>query len=246
MHDVEDIQKEVDNDEQAGEEPKSSVREQIEALLDEGYTPVQIQKEWGYDQRSVGRVARKRLKPEETQVPTLPMVLKAGGGQEVISPEGILQGYLLGDGDAGVWMFKGMMLLRAAQLMNLTDVEIMKGQSDAQARAIAPILKIMEQAREDQDRAAERARASTEEAAQAAAAGAAARAVQHIDARFEEFRQRKPDIAQSPDPMKGMVARMMESVFERMFSGMLGGGGGGGGTGPTPGLIDERQGGPGS
>lgn len=250
MRDSVDIERETGEDSGLDEErqfpiSEATIREQIDQLLDEGYTPVQIEKDWGYAQTSVRRAAKGRLKPRAGEPPTLPMVLKVGAGHEQISPEAILQGYLLGDGDAGAWMFKGMMLLRAAQLMNLTDVEIMKGQSDAQARAIAPILKIMEQAREDQDRAAERARASTEEAAQAAAAGAAARAVQHIDARFEEFRQRKPDIAQSPDPMKGMIARMMESVFERMFSGMLGGGGGGT-TGPTPGLIDERQGGSGS
>jgi hypothetical protein len=230
----------MDQQEEQQVETGASIRDRIEELLDEGYKPVQIEREWGYDHRSVMRVARRRLQPERTQAPTLPMVLKAGSGHEVISPEAILQGYLLGDGERAQGRFEGMMMLRAAQMMVLTDVEIMKGQADAQARAIAPILKIMEQAREDQDRAAERARASTEEAAQAAAAGAAARAMQHIDSRFEEFRHQKPDIAQSPDPMKGLMARTMETMFERMFGGMMGGGSG---VGPTPGLIDERQGG---
>lgn len=165
----------------------------------------------------------------------LPAVLKTGKGQEVISPEGIMQQYLIGDGDHGAAMLQGMMMLRAAQLMVLTDVEIMKGQAEAQATAIKPILDIMEKAREDMDAAAERARQSTEEVAQSAAAGAAARAVMHIDERFAELRERKADIATVQNPMMGLMARTMETVFNQFTGRMLGGQ-----VGPTPGLVDKR------
>ena len=168
----------------------------------------------------------------------LPLVLKTGKGQEVITPEGIMKYYLLGDGDTGAAMLKGMMMLRAAQLMVMNDVEIMKGQAEAQAAAIKPILDIMEKAREDMDAAAERARASTTEAAEAAAAGAAARAAIHIDEKFEELKQQKPDIATVQDPMRGLMARTMETMVNRL-QGMLFGGGGGQ-VPPTPGLVDKR------
>jgi hypothetical protein len=168
------------------------------------------------------------------QVDGVLLVLKAGQGQEMISPEGMLERYLLYDGDAGLWMFKGMMLLRAAQLMNLTDVEIMKGQADAQAKSIKPILDVMEQARKDMDAAAQRARESNMEVAEAAAMGAAGGVLGRIDARFEELRQKKTDIAMAPDPMKGLMARTMETVMNQL-TGMLTGQ-----RGQVPGLVDER------
>lgn len=219
-------------------ETEDTQRERIESLLDEGYTPVQIEKEWGYSHTSIQRVAKKKLTAKgisNGDVKKLPTVLKAGGGQEVISPEAILQGYLMDDGDAGEWMLKGMMLLRAAQMMVLTDVEIMKGQSDAQAKAIKPVLDIMEQNRKDMDAAAQRARESNIEMAEAAAAGAAARATMHIDQRFDQMQQQKADIASVPDPMKGLMARTMETMMNRMTGQMFGSQ-----VGPTPGLVDKR------
>ncbi len=226
-------------------EAEDTQRKRIEELLDEGYTPVQVEKEWGFPHSTVRKYARKKITPKgksqeegngEGEIPKLPMVLKAGVGQEVISPEGILQYYLLSDGDAGAWMLKGMMLLRAAQLMNLTDVEIMKGQADAQAKALKPIMDVMEQARRDMDAAAQRARESNAEIAEAAAAGAAARAVMRIDERFSELKQQKPDIAQAPDPMRGLMARTMETIMNQLTGQMFGGGQ----AGPVPGLVDKR------
>ena len=237
-----------DNEEQAEQpepEDEDTQRKRIEELLKLGYTPVQIEKEWGYPHSTVRDVAKKVLTPKsvaknegQAGMPKLPTVLKAGGGQEVISPEAILEAYLLSDGEPGVWMMRGFMLYRAAQLAVMDDVEIMKGQADAQAKAIKPILDVMEKAREDMDAAAERARASTEDVAQAAAAGAAARATMHIDERFEEMMRRKPDIAQVPNPLEGVMARTMETMVEQLANRMLGGQGGQVGT--TPGLVDKR------
>jgi hypothetical protein len=55
---------------------------------------------------------------------------------------------------------------------------------------------------------------------------------------FDFMEQRLPqkaDIAMAPDPMKGLVARNMEMMFNRLL-GMVGGGP----PGPTPGLVDKR------
>jgi hypothetical protein len=225
-------------------EGEDTQRERIEELLDEGYTPVQVEKEWGFPHSTVREVAKKRITPKgvsgkggNSETPTLPLVLKAGQGQEAISPEAILKYYLLCDGDAGAWMFKGMMLLRAAQLMNLTDVEIMKGQAEAQARAIKPILDVMEQARKDMDAAAARAKESSMSIAEAAAMGAVGGVLGRIDARFEELKQQKADIATVQNPMQGLMARTMELLMTRL-TGMVFGGGGQ--MPPTPGLVDKR------
>ena len=228
----------------AGVEPvdEDTQRKRIEELLDEGYTPVQIEKEWGYAHSTVRQVAKKKIAPrgrpgdEESEMPKLPMVLKAGGGQEVISPEAILEGYLLSDGDAGTWMLKGFMLYRAAQLAVMSDVEIMKGQAEAQAKAMKPILDIMEKAREDMDAAAQRAKESNVEIATRAAAEVGGQAVGWMEEKFNQMQQQKPDIAQAKDPMKGLIARTMETVINQITGQMFGGR-----VGPTPGLVDKRE-----
>lgn len=55
---------------------------------------------------------------------------------------------------------------------------------------------------------------------------------------FDFMEQRLPqksDIAMAPDPMKGLMARTMETMINRMTGQMFGGG-----VGPTPGLVDKR------
>jgi len=217
-------------------------RKRIEALLDEGYTPVQIEKEWGYPHSTVREIAKKRIAPKgapqsngETQMPQLPVVLKAGTSREVISPEAILQNFLLADGDAGAWMLKGFMLYRAAQLAVMTDVEIMKGQAEAQAAAMKPIFEVMEQARKDMDAAAQRARESNIEIATRAAAEVGGQAVGWLEEKWNQMQSQKPDIAQAPDPMKGLMARTMEMIINQLTGMMFGGQ-----VGPTPGLVDKR------
>jgi len=217
-------------------------REQIERLLDEGYTPVQIEKEWGYAHSTVRDVVKKKLIPagnpenDKSGMPRMPMVLKAGAGQEVISPEAILQGFLLSDGDAGTWMLKGFMLYRAAQLAVMSDVEIMKGQAEAQAKAMKPILDVMEQARKDMDAAAQRAKDSSLEVATRAAAEVGGQAVGWMDEKFNQMQSKKVDIAQTPDPMKGLLARTMEMMVNQITGQMFGGQ-----AGPAPGLVDKRN-----
>lgn len=214
-------------------------RQQIERLLEEGYTPAQIEKELGYAHTTVRDVVKKKLAStgnDKSGTPRMPMVLKAGAGQEVISPEAILQGFLLSDGDAGAWMLKGFMLYRAAQLAVMTDVEIMKGQAEAQARAMKPILDVMEQARKDMDAAAQRAKDSSLEVATRAAAEVGGQAIGWMDEKFNQMQSQKTDIAQTPDPMKGLMARTMETLIGRLTGQMFGGQ-----AGTAPGLVDKRN-----
>lgn len=58
------------------------------------------------------------------------------------------------DGKKGEWMYKGMMLLGAAQLMNFDPVNMMKVQAEANAREMEPMLKLLQQqSREEIDAA---------------------------------------------------------------------------------------------
>jgi len=59
---------------------------------------------------------------------------------------------------------------------------------------------------------------------------------------IEQRLPQKPDIAQTPNPMKGLMARTMETMMSRLMGMAFGGGKGGGGeVPPTPGLIDRRE-----
>lgn len=52
---------------------------------------------------------------------------------------------------------------------------------------------------------------------------------------MEQKLPQKSDIAMAPDPMRGLVARTMETIMNQMTGRMFGGG-----VGPTPGLVDKR------
>jgi len=52
----------------------------------------------------------------------------------------------------------------------------------------------------------------------------------------QKFPQQKPDIAHAPDPMKGLMARTMETLMNHITGMMFGGQ-----VGPTPGLVDKRN-----
>ena len=195
----------------------------------------------GIPEDKLREVIRQELEQREDDS-RLPAVLKTGQGKEVISPEGIMQQYLVGDGDHGVAMLQGMMMLRAAQLMVLSDVEIMKGQAEAQATAIKPILDIMEKAREDMDAAAARAKESGEEIAEKAAMGTAGALLGRIDQKFEEAKKEKADIATVPNPLQGVFARTMETTLNNLTQRLMGGGGQAQqGMGLPPGWSDNRQ-----
>jgi len=226
---------------------EDTIKGRIIGLLRKGYTRSQLIMDFDFAERTVDsavkayrelggnncKEAKNDIRPDADGDSALPSTLK---GTEVITPEGILQ-HCLRDGSRD-WELRmeGMMLLRAAQKMNLDDVEIMKGQAEANAKMLKPVLEVMVEAAREQDAAAQRAKQSNMEIAETAAAGAAARAVMRIDEKFQELRQQKPDIAQSPDPMKGLMARTMEMVINQITGQIFGGQ-----VGQTPGLVDKRD-----
>ena len=117
--------------------------DKIRELHELGYTNAQLYKEFGFSRSLVYQVCpvkpeRKAPKEEkhEGNDLRLPMTLKTGQGRESLTPEGILQSYLVEDGNAGQQLLKGFMLYRAAQLAVMNDVEILKGQAEAQATMI--------------------------------------------------------------------------------------------------------------
>jgi len=63
----------------------------------------------------------------------------------------------------------------------------------------------------------------------------AGRLLGFIDERLPQGGE-KVDIASTPDPMKGLMARTMETILNRLMGMMLGGQ-----AGPTPGLVDKRN-----
>ncbi len=146
------------------------VRENIRSLMRQGYTPKQVKEQFGYARRTVDQVAAEFIEPEgkpndTTGDPGLPVTVK---GTEIITPESIMQRLADGSHD---WHLRleGMMLLRAAQKMNRDDIEMVRMQAEADAKLIEPILKLMKETREEQDAAAARAKASSEEIADRAA-----------------------------------------------------------------------------
>lgn len=194
--------------------------EQIRDLLDKGYSPKQLRDEFDFNRETVRLEIKKRVPPEnkdERGEELLPATLKK---TEVITPEGIMQEYLVEDGVEGRAMLRGMMMLRAAQRMVMDDVEIMKGQAEADAAKLRPILKLMEETRKEQDAAAERAKASGEEIAERAATGVA----EAISPAFEGLRS--AITASGSNPMMGMMTDIMGPYLKNMMSQFMPGGGG--------------------
>jgi len=224
-------------------------REKIRKLHELGYSQVQLWREFGfakatvYDELPVRQLKEKQPESEEgkTDDNVFPLVLKDGKG-ETLSPEAVYHRLVAADGIDGERDFKALMKWAAAIELVQRMSQIRKGEAEAFASTVKPMLDMMEKSRQELDAAAARAKESSMEIAEAAAAGAAARATMHIDEKFDqlkELKKEKADIATVQDPMKGLMARTMETMMNRMQS-MLFGSGGGGEVSPTPGLIDKR------
>ena len=98
-----------------------------------------------------------------------PMVRKMGGGMEMIAPEAVLEQYMGGSTPEERMELRAIMKFRAAMLMVMDLVSIQKGSAEADAKRMEPILKLMKETREEQDAAAARAKAASEEIADRAA-----------------------------------------------------------------------------
>lgn len=221
------------------EKEPQKVKDRIAGLLEKKYSRSQLISDFDFATSTVDTVIREYREGHDGNLPSelianedkakaeaknhdfqLPTTLKVGQGREAINPEAILNQCLMGDGDSGKWMLKGMMMLRAAQMMVLTDVEIMKGQAEAQSKAIQPILSLMEKSRADMDAAAQRAKESNQEIANRAAAGAAAQVMPSIDQLASQLASQK--IASSPNPMAAMFTDAMQPYLGQMMGNIMG------------------------
>jgi len=199
------------------------------------------EKKDGNKQQATTEMKKPEGKPEtdkeEKEVSTLPLVLKNGKG-EMISPEAVYHKIVANDGIDGERDFGALMKWAAAIEMVRRLTEIRKGKAEAFATMTKPMLDMMDRSRQELDAAAARARESSMAIAEAAAMGAAGGVLGRIDAKFEELKQKKADIAAVQDPMKGLMARTTEMMMNRL-TGMVFGGAGSQ-IPPTPGLVDKR------
>ena len=109
---------------------------------------------------------------EEKTRGEFPVIRKMGGGMEMIAPEAVLKHYMGGTPEGEIEL-RAIMKFRAAMLMVMDLVNIQKGSAEADAKRMEPILRLMKETREEQDAAAARAKASSEEIAERTAQGVA-------------------------------------------------------------------------
>ena len=221
-------------------------RESIRGLLVKGFSPKQV-KEFGYARQTVDDVAAEYLPPDNPPSnhnnDQLPMTRKYGQGVEVMNPE-VVMARILNNGQIppayGQGLKDGMLLLRAAQLMVMDLVNIRKGEAEAQAKAMEPLLKVMREGREEMDAAARRAKDSNLDVAREAAQESLGRAMPYIDERLgslEESLKRS-----EPNPMAGLMARTMEGVMKQLMGSFgMGGQQQGGGEAQMPGVTWNRR-----
>jgi hypothetical protein len=158
----------------APEEPSQA--EQIRNLIEQGYTAKQMIGLLGFSETTVRQEITKLVKPEGDPIDektkyhdgVWPVIRKMGGGVEAIAPEAVLQKYMGGTPEEELEL-RAIMKFRAAMLMVMDLVNIQKGDAEADAKRMIPILSLMKETREEQDAAAARAKASSEEIADRAA-----------------------------------------------------------------------------
>lgn len=138
---------------------------EIRTYLGQGYNFEELTRQFGFSPRSVRREMEKFVRPASEQDNHLPVTYKQS---EILNPEAVLRRYTDGSYEDEIEL-RGMMKLRAAMLMVMDLVNIQKGEADADARRVEPILKMMKEGREEMDAAARRAKDSSVEIADKAA-----------------------------------------------------------------------------
>jgi len=170
-----------------------------------------------------------------------------GGGMEMIAPEAVLKHYMGGTPDGEVEL-RAIMKFRAAMLMVMDLVNIQKGSAEADAKRMEPILRLMKETREEQDAAAARAKASTEEIAERTAQstasqiyGAISQGNSQLNTSIEQVRRMVG--GQANDPFSQVVnmlqsMQQMAQMFGMPLPGMMPGATQGGGT-PGGQIVSE-------
>lgn len=139
-----------------------------------------------------------------------PMIRKTGGGEEVIAPEAVLTEYM-GNTPEGEIELRAIMKFRAAMLMVMDLVNIQKSSAEADAKRLVPILSLMKETREEQDAAAARAKASSEEIADRAA-------TQVANQLFGAVSQNNAQVTGTLDQIRQMLSGKSDDPFSRLLS----------------------------
>ena len=135
---------------------------------------------------------------------------KMGGGVEVIAPEAVLRQYMGGTPEGEVEL-RAIMKFRAAMLMVMDLVNIQKGSAEADAKRMEPVLRLMKETREEQDAAAARAKASSEDIADRAAQAVASQL-------FGAVSQNNAQVTGTLDQIKQMVGGKSDDPFSRVVN----------------------------
>jgi len=226
-----------------------SKAEKIKKLFELGFSRKQLIEDFGFEPPTVYKALP--VHPAKVEGGAngdgLPVVRRVGKDVEMVNPEAIVKTYLAEDGAIGEAMLKGMMLYRAAQLMVMDDVNIMKGQAEAHASLVKPILQLMEETRKEQDAAAQRARESVNDAALAASRDTAERLVNYLVPQLDSLRSQVGQLGGGRSgPLSDMLSFMqnlqqlipmaqgLTSLFFKPAPQAGGAGGAGGQFSPSP------------
>ena len=147
---------------------------------------------------------------EEKASHEFPVIRKMGGGMEMIAPEAVLKQYMGGTPEGEVEL-KAIMKFRAAMLMVMDLVNIQKGSAEADAKRMEPVLRLMKETREEQDAAAARAKASSEDIADRAAQATASQL-------FGAVSQNNAQVTGTLDQIKQMVGGQSNDPFTKIVS----------------------------
>ena len=139
-----------------------------------------------------------------------PVVRKSGGGEEMIAPEEVLRQYMGGTPEGDIEL-RAIMKFRAAMLMVMDLVAIQKSSAEADAKRMMPILSLMKETREEQDAAAARAKASSEDIADRAAQETAGHLIGTIS-------QNNAQVGTSIEQIRQMLTGKKEDPFGRFMS----------------------------
>jgi len=211
------------------EEEEETQSEQIQRYLKQGFTLRQLIDKLGFKESTVRQEMVKLIAPEgekiveEASGDGIPMTRKAGSGMEVLNPEAVLRRYTDGSIEDEIEL-RGMMKLRAAMLMVMDLVNVQKGSAEADAKRMEPILRLMKETREEQDAAAQRAKASSEEIADRAAyetAGQLSQVISQNNARItDSINQIRQAMGGKEENPLGQVLNSIQSLQQMM--GMFG------------------------
>ncbi len=152
--------------------------------------------------------ARAAENAEDKTDGAFPVMRKMGGGIEAIAPEAVLRHYMGGTPEGDLEL-RAIMKFRAAMLMVMDLVNIQKGSAEADARRLEPILRLMKETREEQDAAAARAKASSDDIADRAAQETAG----HL---LGAMGQNQSQVTGSLDQIRQMLSGKNDDPFSRM------------------------------